>query len=198
MQRQVGNDDSLFSGVERLFALTNGHTNADIPAGPRPDGPKETRHPLRQVRRGRRLLTCGLRSGDGPHSPRLWSARVQTLRGTYPSRLRHQLLAGAFLAADPWCAAAAATLPIVRYPRAALRVQGFNSALRGEGDPLNVLGGIPTVATDYSPIWDVNIGEWTPYAIRAGYRTRMFDEFQYLGEFVCGGAGVVLPAWRSG
>lgn len=29
--------------------------------------------------------------------------------------------------------------------------QGFNSALTGEGLPLNVLGGIPTVATDYSP-----------------------------------------------
>lgn len=31
--------------------------------------------------------------------------------------------------------------------------QGFFSAIRGEGSPLNVLGGIPTVATDYSPVW---------------------------------------------
>ena len=31
--------------------------------------------------------------------------------------------------------------------------QGFNSALKGDGaSPLNVLGGIPTIATDYSPL----------------------------------------------
>jgi hypothetical protein len=34
--------------------------------------------------------------------------------------------------------------------------QGFNSALAGEGGPLNTLGGIPTIATDYSPLWDLN------------------------------------------
>jgi hypothetical protein len=34
--------------------------------------------------------------------------------------------------------------------------QGLNSALSDGGSPLNVLGGIPTVATDYSPIWDIN------------------------------------------
>lgn len=59
--------------------------------------------------------------------------------------------------------------------------QGFNSALQGEGSPLNVLGGIPTVATDYSPLWDVNLGEWTAEAIEAGYRARVTEEFQILG-----------------
>ena len=38
--------------------------------------------------------------------------------------------------------------------------QGFDSALAGDGYALNVLGGIPTVATDYSPLWDVNAAEW--------------------------------------
>eukprot|EP00850_Spirogloea_muscicola_P001133 SM000004S15003 [mRNA] locus=s4:692209:694617:+ [translate_table: standard] len=51
--------------------------------------------------------------------------------------------------------------------------QGFNSALHGDGWPLNVLGGIPTVATDYSPLWDLNVGEWTEYAIKNNYRTRI-------------------------
>ena len=37
--------------------------------------------------------------------------------------------------------------------------QGFNSALVDGGGPLNVLGGIPTIATDYSTLWDVNLGE---------------------------------------
>ncbi|MEL0586840.1 MAG: hypothetical protein AAES65_18415 [Candidatus Thiodiazotropha sp. (ex. Lucinoma kazani)] len=59
--------------------------------------------------------------------------------------------------------------------------QGFNSAIVGEGFPLNVLGGIPTIATDYSPLWDLNLGEWTQEAIDAGYRSRMTEEFQILG-----------------
>lgn len=59
--------------------------------------------------------------------------------------------------------------------------QGLNSALRGEGSPLNVLGGIPTVATDYSPLWDMNVGEWTQEAVDRGYVSRMTEEFQILG-----------------
>ena len=60
--------------------------------------------------------------------------------------------------------------------------QGFNSALIDGGiSPLNVLGGIPTIATDYSPMWDVNIGEWTQKAIDNGYRSRLTEEFQILG-----------------
>ncbi|PVZ71654.1 hypothetical protein [Pelagibaculum spongiae] len=59
--------------------------------------------------------------------------------------------------------------------------QGLTSALLGQGGPLNVLGGIPTVATDYSPLWDLNIGEWTQQAIDRGYRSRVTEEFQILG-----------------
>ncbi|CAA0102090.1 Uncharacterised protein [BD1-7 clade bacterium] len=59
--------------------------------------------------------------------------------------------------------------------------QGFNSALVDGGGPLNVLGGIPTVATDYSPLWDLNLGQWTPEAIENGYRSRLFEEFAILG-----------------
>jgi hypothetical protein len=60
--------------------------------------------------------------------------------------------------------------------------QGLNSALMGEGrGPLNVLGGIPTVATDYSPLWDVNLGVWTDEAVENGYRSRVSEEFQILG-----------------
>ncbi len=68
--------------------------------------------------------------------------------------------------------------------------QGFNSALKGDGAPLNVLGGIPTIATDYSPLWDVNVGEWTQHAIDAHYRSRVRDEFQILG--------MVRAGWMTG
>jgi len=59
--------------------------------------------------------------------------------------------------------------------------QGLNSALSDGRGPLNVLGGIPTIATDYSPLWDVNLGEWTQAAIDNGYRSRMNEEFAILG-----------------
>ncbi|CAN8075647.1 unnamed protein product [Agarophyton chilense] len=99
----VGTDDSAFSPVERLFAVTNGFTNRDLaPGAPQ----NETVHPSRQ---------------------------------------------------------------------------GFFSALFEEGSPLNVLGGIPTVATDYSPAWDLNVGEWTPYSVENGIRDRLIEEFQVLG-----------------
>lgn len=59
--------------------------------------------------------------------------------------------------------------------------QGIESALLDGRRPLNVLGGIPFVSTDYSPLWDVNIGVWTDDAIAKGYRSRLIDEFQILG-----------------
>jgi len=59
--------------------------------------------------------------------------------------------------------------------------QGFNSALSGQGSPLSVLGGIPTIATDYSPLWDLNLGVWTNEAIELGYRSRLTEEFAILG-----------------
>lgn len=78
--------------------------------------------------------------------------------------------------------------------------QGFNSAILGQGGPLNVLGGIPTIATDYSPLWDLNLGEWTQEAIDRGYRGRMTEEFQILGfverGFVTGPGGT--PYGSSG
>jgi hypothetical protein len=59
--------------------------------------------------------------------------------------------------------------------------QGLNSALMEEGaGPLNVFGGVPTIALDYSPMWDLNLGVWTDEAIDKGYRSRLIDEFQIL------------------
>jgi hypothetical protein len=69
--------------------------------------------------------------------------------------------------------------------------QGLNSALKGDGGgPLNVLGGIPTIATDYSPLWDLNVGQWTQHAIDSHYRSRVRDEFNVLG--------MVRSGWLTG
>jgi hypothetical protein len=58
--------------------------------------------------------------------------------------------------------------------------QGLSAALADGETPFNVLGGIPTIALDYSPLWDVNVGEWTEQAIENGFRSRLTDEFQIL------------------
>jgi len=70
--------------------------------------------------------------------------------------------------------------------------QGLASALTDKDKkgkplpPLQVIGGIPTVALDYSPLWDLQLAEWTPGAIRKGYRARIIDEFELL-TLVAGG-----------
>ncbi|EXJ68390.1 uncharacterized protein A1O5_08182 [Cladophialophora psammophila CBS 110553] len=105
---RTGDDDALFSGIERFFVNTNGYTNRDLPPGA-PNN--ETHHPWRQ---------------------------------------------------------------------------GLNSAILGDGNPLNILGAIPTVAYDYSPLWDFNLFTWTNYSIENGIRTRLTGEFEVLGMAAAG------------
>ena len=70
--------------------------------------------------------------------------------------------------------------------------QGLNSALLGEGDPLNVLAWNPTQGR-YSPLWDVHPAAWTQSAIAAGLNVRQTDFFKVaqLAEngYVTGGLG---------
>lgn len=51
--------------------------------------------------------------------------------------------------------------------------QGLNSALTDGRGPINVLGGIPTINLDYSPMWRVFPAVWTEEAISKGYRFRL-------------------------
>jgi len=55
------------------------------------------------------------------------------------------------------------------------------NGLRFGGDLLNVFGDFPTLADPrhadaYSPLWDAQLGLWTPKAIAAGLNTRQIDE----------------------
>src|SRR5215472_15834958 len=55
------------------------------------------------------------------------------------------------------------------------------NALRHGGDLLNVFGDFPTLADPrhaqaYSPLWDAQLGLWTPKAIKEGLNTRQIDE----------------------
>ena len=58
--------------------------------------------------------------------------------------------------------------------------QGLFAALLDGHRPNNVFGGIPTIAPDYSPLWNGNLYEWTPASITKGYRGQLREEFQIL------------------
>ncbi len=58
--------------------------------------------------------------------------------------------------------------------------QGLYAALTDGHRPNNVFGGIPTIAPDYSPLWNGNLYEWTQDAINKGYRGQLREEFQIL------------------
>jgi hypothetical protein len=58
--------------------------------------------------------------------------------------------------------------------------QGLSADLADSFRPNNVLGGIPTIALDYSPIWDANLFEWTQEAIDKGFRGQLREEFNIL------------------
>jgi len=58
--------------------------------------------------------------------------------------------------------------------------QGLSADLADGARPNNVLGGIPTIATDYSPVWDAQLFTWTQDAINQGFRGQVREEFQIL------------------
>lgn len=57
--------------------------------------------------------------------------------------------------------------------------QGINSALLGEGDPLNVLAWLPNQGR-YSPLWDVHLTAWAPGQTPA--RVTRFADVEDLAE----------------
>jgi len=58
--------------------------------------------------------------------------------------------------------------------------QGLSADLADGHRPNNVLGGIPTLALDYSPAWDANLYTWTQDAINQNYRSDLRAEFNVL------------------
>jgi hypothetical protein len=58
--------------------------------------------------------------------------------------------------------------------------QGLSADLADGHRPNNVLGGIPTLALDYSPAWDANLFTWTQDAINQNYRSDLRAEFNVL------------------
>ncbi len=91
--------------------------------------------------------------------------------------------------------ARSAIVPIVNGPRGAdnPQRQGLQSALLGQGDPLNITQEVPD-DNDYSPMWDVTPAVWTERAINSGQRKRLTDvedvaDLFEEGLITSGGAG---------
>ena len=77
--------------------------------------------------------------------------------------------------------------------------QGLNSALRGEGDPLNINQDIPGQGNGrYSPVWDVHPVFWTQAAIDGGQRRQLVSGSDVSGAFshglITGGGGPANPS----
>jgi hypothetical protein len=58
--------------------------------------------------------------------------------------------------------------------------QGLFAAILDGHRPNNTFGGIPTIANDYSPLWNAQLYEWTADAVSKGYRSQLREEFQIL------------------
>jgi len=79
--------------------------------------------------------------------------------------------------------------------------QGLSADLNDGHRPNNTLGGIPTLALDYSPAWDANLYTWTDEAISKGYRQQLREEFQiltYAQDGLITGASATQPFGSAG
>lgn len=101
---------------------------------------------------------------------------------------------------DPETSARSAIIPILNGEVGATNParQGLNSALRGEGDPLNINQDIPGQGNGrYSPVWDVHPVFWTQAAIDAGKRKVLVsgnDVASAFGNgFITGAGGPANP-----
>lgn len=66
--------------------------------------------------------------------------------------------------------------------------QGLNSALRGEGDPLNVLAWRPDQGR-YSPLWDVHLSTWA-----AGQQPTRQTEIEKIADLAAAGKITAFPS----
>lgn len=71
-------------------------------------------------------------------------------------------------------AATSAIEPVVNGPRGKRNPQrqGLQSAVLGEGDPLNITQSLPG-GSNYSPVWELHPVVWTDAAIKAGKQTQL-------------------------
>lgn len=89
---------------------------------------------------------------------------------------------------DPETSSRSAIIPVLNGQRGINNPerQGLESALLGEGDPLNITQeepGFEDGVVLYSPVWDIHLIVWTDEAIASGERRRVTDADEIAGIF---------------
>lgn len=111
------------------------------------------------------------------------------------STLAPNLNAAPGIANDEPPSSRAAIIPVINgirgdsYPMR----QGLQSALLGEGDPMNVAQEQPSDPVHYTPIWDVTPVAWTAAAIAAGNRVLLRSQDDVMVEAKAGNIVSALP-----
>ena len=147
-------------------------------------------------KRGRvtlRTLT-GFFTGQTVHYLRT-DASVDVVSALEGSTLARNLDAAPGLGSNSASSARSAIIPIVNGPRGKSNRarQGLQSAVLGEGSPLNITQSLPG-GRDYSPIWDVHPAVWSEEAVSSGDRKRLTSSVQVAvevqaGRLTSGGTG---------
>lgn len=115
-------------------------------------------------------------------------ASIALVSSLEASNLAPNLNAAPGLASDDPNSTRSAIIPIVNGARGAdnPQRQGLNTAVFGEGDPLNVEQTQPNTPLLYSPIWDVTPVAWTPAAIAQGKRKLLTSSDDVAAAFKAG------------
>lgn len=84
-------------------------------------------------------------------------------------------------------AANSGIIPVINGPlgKTNPKRQGLESAVLGQGDPLNITQTLPGSA-GYTPVWDLHPVVWTTAAIKAGKQTRLTSTAQVARDFKAG------------
>ncbi len=115
-------------------------------------------------------------------------ASIALVSSLEASTLAPNLNAAPGLASDDLTSARSAIIPIVNGARGVTNPQrqGLNTAVFGEGDPLNVEQTQPNTPLLYSPVWDVTPVAWTPAAIAHGQRKLLTSSDDVAAAFKAG------------
>jgi hypothetical protein len=140
---------------------------------------------------GKRTVTLSLLAGwvDGQFTLYLHTdASLDLVAALEHSTYAPNLNAAPGFASDDPTSARAAIIPVVNGIRGdsdPMR-QGLESALLGQGDPLNVAQEQPSDPVHYSPLWDVTPVKWTDAAIAAGLRVQLHSQDDVIAEAKAG------------
>jgi len=145
-----------------------------------------------------RTLT-GFFAGQRVHYLRT-DASVDVVSALEGSNLAKNLDAAPGLGSNAASSARSAIIPIVNGLRGKSNPgrQGLQSAVLGEGSPLNITQSLPG-GRDYSPLWDVHPAVWSEDAVSSGARKRLTSAAAVTAEVRAGrlASGGMGPANRS-